>query len=98
MADNNNDVEVYIAFNSSNDAIEQVMQNTISTAIRTVFDEDEFEYVSADKLGNFIEVIFKFPRPLSLSEEENTAFFEKLRSVFSITSTMSPRFTNIKEH
>lgn len=94
----NNEVSVFVAFSSTNDVIEQTMKTHLSTAIETVFDADEFEYVSSNKMGNFIEIIFKFHRPLIMTEEDNDSFFGKLKTLFNITSTMTPHFTQVPTH
>lgn len=98
MNENNDDISLFVAFSSTNDVIEQSMKTHLSTAIDAVFDNDEYEYVSSNKMGNFIEVIFKFDRPLIMDVEDNSEFFNKLKTLFNITSTMNPHFTQVSNH
>lgn len=92
----NNELSIFVAFSSTNDVIEHSMKSHLSTAIQTVFDEDEFEFLSSNKMGNFIEIIFKFHRPLMMQDSKE--FFDKLQTLFTITSTMTPHFTQVSNH
>lgn len=92
--DSNSDLYLFVAFHHSQEESIEVSQTRLETLMKEVFKNDErYTLINSGERHEDNEIIYRFQKPLMMSEKETSVFFSKLKFVFSMTSEMSPHFT-----
>lgn len=92
--ENIGDFNIYISFHPSDERKFNVAVNNLDNTINKLFKgTNSREYISITEQ----EIIYKIQIPIINSNDEMKLFFELLRELFNITSSLCPHFTQYHE-
>lgn len=88
------DFSVYVAFHITDETSSSASVSRLDRLMETVFgDTQSCELVSED--WGHQEVIYKIQKPVLVSNDAMSIFFDKLKQIFIAASSMSPHFTQL---
>lgn len=91
--DSDNNIYLYVAFHVPLDISPSASGVRLRKTIEDVFDigEHRLEFISHTENGG--EIIYRFQKPLLMSDIENKSFFDKLNTIFVASAAFNPHFT-----
>lgn len=93
-AENIKNFNIYISFHPNDERTFNAIVNNLDDTINELFaNNNSREYISLTEK----EVIYKIKIPIINSNDEMNLFFESLRELFNVTSSLCPHFTQYHE-
>lgn len=93
-----NDLQVFIAFHVATEGSLQSALINLEKLISNLFpDEQSYNLMSHATGHEESEIIYRIQKPLLSTNEDNEQFFKKIQTLLSISSELTPHFTQLSE-